>query len=539
MKPAYLISAVGTTLSIVIALYLRWQTAPIVQNGWLDTDVYRFVRQAEIISQRGKLPERDEMRWAPLGRDLSRQLSFSSYCLAGLYRVMRWIRPTFTLFKAALIYPLLCFALSQGVFYLLMKRLFNRPTVLVATLLFAVIPTTVIRSSAGYADRDALSLLLGLTTFLCLVQALDAPSMRGRAIWSGLAGIAQMLLNATWEGSGLFSAVLAGFFLVKVLWGQISRTHALLYVGWAFPSLLSLLFWTKTYHNLKPYALLAWGAPLLGGVVIGTFFIGRHFKARLFKDHLPLGVIAFASSLLVGIVAVGVFASLHTTSTADIFEAFWDNIQSPLGKSRLMRSVGELFSPYATDWAKWYGISFLFMVAGSLLVAGRIAHRLGINLWVGMVFWQIFIGSMVYSRFSASHSFSNDSLSQLIFAAGFLALVATLIICSWWLTSKRELQGLSTSDSTLDKGIFTLAWFILMLMVARGTQRYHFFLAPIAVGFLAYALVSPIGSLWHRSFMRVWRWPVLGGLSAGLGFFLFVFVQQSLGAIKTAHPTVS
>jgi hypothetical protein len=44
-------SAVGVVLVVGVALARRWQTAPIVRDGWLDMDVYRFVRQAQATAE--------------------------------------------------------------------------------------------------------------------------------------------------------------------------------------------------------------------------------------------------------------------------------------------------------------------------------------------------------------------------------------------------------------------------------------------------------------------------------------------------------
>ncbi len=145
-KTVRLLSGLGIALAISVALFLRWRATPIVEERWLDTDVYRFVRQAKIIEEAGSLPKRDMMRWLPVGRDLSRQLSLSSYCLVGVYRVMRRFYPAFDLSDAALIYPLLCYAASLAVFYLLVHQIFDRITALIATFFFAIIPTAVLRS---------------------------------------------------------------------------------------------------------------------------------------------------------------------------------------------------------------------------------------------------------------------------------------------------------------------------------------------------------------------------------------------------------
>lgn len=491
IRPTQVVSALGVMLAILVALALRWQSVPVVQKGWLDTDVYRFVRQAQIISETGGLPERDDMRWLPLGRDLSRQLSFSSYCLAGLYAVMRWIQPIIPLSDAALWYPLLCFALSQVVLYFLVNRLFNRATALLATFLFAIFPTVLFRSTAGYADRDSLCLLLSLTSYLCFVQALTASSNRARHLWAWLSGIAQMLLNATWEGSGLFSAVIAGFFSFKVLWGQLTRAHVSLYLGWALPGLASLLLWTKTYHSFAPYALLAWGMPLLSGLAIGIYLAYQSLQplfARFIKTqhfvanfaNFSVGVIALGSTVLLISIAVGVLR-LYTGSTSEVLNALWDNFQSPLGRSRLMRSVSELYNPYTIDWVKWYGVSFLVIIAGALLALGRVTRFLGINLWVALISWQLLIGGIVYSRFSPTTPLRGDDLSQKE------SLPPKSVIAAWW-DYGSQINLIGNQATIIDEDHFIPYWIHLMarqVFCAQKAEEALAFLKAHNVSYLA------------------------------------------------------
>jgi asparagine N-glycosylation enzyme membrane subunit Stt3 len=531
MKRVFLTLAVG--IAIALGVYLRWQVVPLVRNGWLDTDVHRFVRQAKIIVETGGLPERDMMRWAPLGRDLTRQLSFSSYLLAWIYKSVRWIRPSFTLSDTALIYPLIWFVLSQVVLYFLVKGLFDRLTALSAVFLLAAVPSAFIRSSAGYADRDSLCLFLGLCVLLFFARSLEASSLRKRIFYATFAGIAQMFLNMSWEGSGLFGVIVGAFFLINVLWDRISYPHIFVYLGWAIPSILSLLLWTKTYYTLAPYALLAWGAPLSSGLSMGALFILRSLIPK--ENRIPIGILATTCSLLICIGIACALGALYAPSISDLFISFWDNIRSPLGKSRLMRTVGELQTLPTTDWAKAYGISFLLMVAGTLLIVWKVANFLRINPWFSMIIWLILIGGMVYSRFQPLSL--NDHLSQWIFASVLLISGVLIVVSAWWLTWKQERPSLT--NSTLDKWTLTLMWFVVMLMAARGASRYHFFFAPVAVSLLAYVLTSPVRYLQLRPPMFKWRWIALGVSFICFCFFTSTFARQSLGAIKMVQPTPS
>lgn len=113
-------------LSLSASIFLRVQNLPLLEGKYpLDNDSVRFLRQAKIIVQDGKLPQRDMMRWLPLGRDMSRQLSLSSYAIACLYKFLRIFKPSITIERAAIYYPVICFSFSLLVFFALIDRLFD------------------------------------------------------------------------------------------------------------------------------------------------------------------------------------------------------------------------------------------------------------------------------------------------------------------------------------------------------------------------------------------------------------------------------
>ena len=52
----------------------------------LDPDSARYLRQAEIILERGQLPSMDMLRQYPIGKSSETQLSVYPYTLAALYK---------------------------------------------------------------------------------------------------------------------------------------------------------------------------------------------------------------------------------------------------------------------------------------------------------------------------------------------------------------------------------------------------------------------------------------------------------------------
>ena len=78
------LSAVVLIVGILcLAAFIRLQGITNVPSGQLTgPDGYFYYWQAQLISEHGKLPERDMSRWLPLGRDLTQTLNLYGYILA-------------------------------------------------------------------------------------------------------------------------------------------------------------------------------------------------------------------------------------------------------------------------------------------------------------------------------------------------------------------------------------------------------------------------------------------------------------------------
>jgi len=132
-------------LCVFVALRIRLQGfASLGGELLIDTDSYRFLRQADLIVAQGGLPKRDMMRWLPLGRDLTHQLSLSSYVIAYLYRLLHLFHPHITLYQTAVFYPLVLFPSILLALFAVTKQLFNRNVALLAVAILGVLPPMVV-----------------------------------------------------------------------------------------------------------------------------------------------------------------------------------------------------------------------------------------------------------------------------------------------------------------------------------------------------------------------------------------------------------
>ena len=60
---------------LLVAFWIRIQGVDIIPEGqFTGNDPYLYHWQAQLISEQGRLPQRDMHRWLPLGRDLGSPL---------------------------------------------------------------------------------------------------------------------------------------------------------------------------------------------------------------------------------------------------------------------------------------------------------------------------------------------------------------------------------------------------------------------------------------------------------------------------------
>lgn len=387
-------------LSLSASIFLRVQNLPLLAGKYpLDNDSVRFLRQAKIIVQDSKLPQRDMMRWLPLGRDMSRQLSLSSYTIAYLYKFLKIFTPSVTIEQTAIYYPIICFSLNILVFFALINRLFDRYTALISTSIFAVFPSLVPRSMAGFS------------VFL-------------------LAILACLLIIAT----------------------------------------------------------------------------------------------AFA---------------LQPAHTAFNLIALKDNFLTPLGQSRLVRSLAELQRPLSVDWAGRYGIFFLLFSAGALLSMRKLALSLKFNPWLSMASLEILLTGIFFSRFSLNSHLSGENTLSAVAYFGSILLFLFMMLGLYFNSQRSSIVEEWQNRKIAEGMLFTLLWFTLILFTARGAERYNFFFAPTAIAFVGYALFQ----LW-----RLAQKKIIHRISRMFGYaFIVVFVafclnnyfRVSYSIAKTSQPLIS
>ena len=123
MNRIYVFLCIGICLTLTLLLSILIRTPHLSAFGGtpvLDPDSARYLRQAEIILERGQLPSMDMLRQYPIGKSSETQLSVYPYTLAALYKGVSLLFRSVTLEQIGMFSSLFFFSLSLIVFYFLL-----------------------------------------------------------------------------------------------------------------------------------------------------------------------------------------------------------------------------------------------------------------------------------------------------------------------------------------------------------------------------------------------------------------------------------
>ena len=149
---------------LLMAFWIRVQSRGDIPEGqFTGTDAYLYYWLANIISVEGDLPELDMDRWVPLGRDLEETLPFYAYVLAYFHKGISLFFPEVSLYSIVLFAPVFCFMLGLGGLCLYLYRTFGLIFAWIVGIILTTLPGTILRSTAGFSDRDSWCFLLGIS----------------------------------------------------------------------------------------------------------------------------------------------------------------------------------------------------------------------------------------------------------------------------------------------------------------------------------------------------------------------------------------
>lgn len=447
------------TLILFSAFLIRIQSAPNIPEGqFTGTDAYFYYWQAHLVSEHGKLPERDMHRWLPIGRDLGQTLNLYGYVLAYTHKVVEWLFPKVSLYHVALYTPVVCFCVGLGILCLFLSRTFGTTFSCIVGILLATLPGSIERSTAGFSDRDAWCLMIGILSVITYLVSLQAQHPRKQLLWTLASGFSVFLGGLSWEGFGVFLSVI----MLVELWRFLTSEKEAgfkRYILWVCTFVPTLYLVSPAYRSGYGFAKYVAAFMLVPPLVLLGMRLLRHLlltkmpfadKLRPRAHILTLGITLSSLAIILGYILTQLTNFAATTV--------------PLSQNTLMQSVGELNNPSIEHWMIRYGSVFLLGCLGVAIAVIRFWKIRGLLLSGPLV---LFVLTAFYR--SRLDGLLGAGIGNLIFGVGIVSCALGILTLAWR-------KNFTPENEIVYVAFYT--WFFFWAALTRDAQRYDFFIGP-------------------------------------------------------------
>ena len=446
---------------LILAFWIRVQgTEGLSDKQFTETDAYFYYWQAHLISEHSRLPTRDMHRWLPLGRDLGQTLNLYGYVLAYTHRAIAVVFPKISLYDVTLYMPPICFCIGLSAFCLFLYHTNGIFCSVTVGLLLATLPGSIERATAGFGDRDAFCLMLGILAVITYLASLQAQKSCLRLLWTLLSGVIVFLGGISWEGFGVFLSVIIVVELWRFLASETQEGFHF-YFLWMLCFVPTLYLASPAYRNGYGFAEHLTAFVLVPPVVLLWIRAIRFLlmeKVSVLRQH--------TRSLSLGLT----IASLALASTFVLVQySTFDNTTVPLSQNAVMQTMTELKAPHFWYWIARYGSIFVLGSLGFVLMPFILWKKQGSFLSILIALFAVF-------------SFFREPLDKVwgepfgnaLFGVVIMMCLLTLIFLAW----KRK----NTDGTSEFIPIAFTVWFIVWVALSRDAKRYDFFIG-IALAF--------------------------------------------------------
>ncbi len=177
-------------------------------------DPFYIYRMAEhVVTHNFHLMSLDALRYYPMGVDPHLEFTLPYYSPAILYALVSNIGVNMTFLEFAKIYPALCGAFASILLFFIGKELFDIKTGLFAAFFFAVSPSVIYRTAAGFIEKEPIAVVFMFSALYFFIRALKRNSL----ISGTIAGLSLAGMSASWGGVQFVFGLLAAFAIVLLV----------------------------------------------------------------------------------------------------------------------------------------------------------------------------------------------------------------------------------------------------------------------------------------------------------------------------------
>ena len=443
---------------LLLALLIRvGDIGNIPDAHFTETDGYFYYWQASLISEHGHLPARDMHRWLPVGRDLGQTLNLYGYVLAYVHKAVALVFQNITLYHVSLYMPVICFCIGLGALCLYLYHTYGLMFSFTAGFILATLPGSIERSAAGFGDRDAFCLMIGILFIITYLISLEAETPRKRLFWTLVSGFIVFLGCISWEGFGVFLSVIIVVELYRFLTSETEEGlgHYILWVCCFVPTLyLASPAYRSGYGFAEHLAAFVLMPPivLLAMRAIRSLLLSKVDRLRPHARNVSLVLILVSTAFVLGYVWIQQKTFADTTV--------------PLSQNAVMTAMTELRNPHFGYWVFRYGGVFILGSIGLIVASKHYWNQT--CLLVPLV---LFIATTFFREPLEKHLW-NTSHGTFFFSIAIICTGIGFLISAW-------LQ--KSNESRLMTIVAFTAWFIFWVALSRDAKRYDFFIGvPLA-----------------------------------------------------------
>ena len=459
----------------------------------LALDPFVILRYVKEIVATGMLSAHDAMRYYPVGFNPQAEFTVLATTIAYLYHFLHAIFPSVTIELVHVIYPAIAFFVGLIFFFLTVKQLFGYKVGLVAALLLTIVPSFLYRTMSGFADKEALAMMLLFISFYFFIRAWKTKKAMHALLLGILAGVSTGINSLVWGGTAFVYMILGLFVVTSVMLEKFTKQDLFAYIGWFVATVYIAAFSTLSRTSFDGMAVSTTSGIMFFALALAFvyYFILKKdvlkIRAKVEKK-LPLGLAAFLITF--GLIIVVTSALFGLDFIPGKISNTVDSLIYPLG-DRWSQTVAESHEPYISDWFGQMGAVFviLFLVAGIVLFFDAFRPLKKQRITATVVYGTLLL-LFIFSRYSSGSPVLNgvSPMAKFLFVGplvAFFVIAGIFYFYTYW--KKREVF-----EDLLQFGknyIFVLIWFIVMIMAARRAVRLIFVFSSIGAVLVAYVIV--------------------------------------------------
>ncbi len=540
-------------LLVIVVLFVRTSNVPYLIDHTTgeytlgpDLDPFLFLRYAKTIATQGSLPVIDEMRNVPLGFNTNIETKLLPYSIAYLYKFLHFFNSSISVEYAAVILPVIFFALALIAFFFLVRKLFYKNKfreiiALISTAFIAFIPSMIHRMTAGIPEKESMGIFFFFLALMFFVYGYNSDKNKKTLIYGILAGISTGLLAQVWGGVN-FALIIFGLFgFILIFLNKVNKKTFFLFGSFIF---FTLIFGSGSQRF--PTIISFFGNLISLSCILAVFFMIIHlwFREKIEKiikieNKIPPALTTFIFGIIISLILAFILFGPNFISSN--LGSVSTSLLHPMGIDRLTLTVAENNQPYFDSWISQFGLNFfwVFFFASIFIFFESLSLLKLKNKFLLSGAYGLMLLGLIFSRQSAGSALNGTSvLSKNIYFGAFILffVVILFIYLKTYYKNREEFEKFKEFDINL---IFLSVWFVWMVISARGAVRLFMMLSPPAI-ILASALIVKLPSYAlnkkeELSKIALWGATILVAILLILSFISFA--KSSINEARYTTPT--